>query len=153
MLGPVTNVHHPALFKMAIADVKVSMVAIDADTASPEFTAVEREVVVVELQEGDAASAVFEQAVFERGFCQRLAFVRMGFEDGGIGEAPKCQMPMRDLGLKSLRRLIVKSNAGFAATVHFKTDKSRISHPVQEQHRPAGSTIPNQLRVATVSNN
>ena len=149
MLGPVANVHHPAPFKMAVADVEVAVIAIDRDAASAELAAIERVVVVVELQEGDAPFAVLEQAVLEGGFRERLPLVRMIFQDGGIGETPKRQMPVRDLGLKALGGLVVKSHAGFALTIQFEADEPRIGDAVQEQHRPAAGAIPDPLRVAT----
>ena len=148
MLGVVANIHDSALFEMAVADVKVAMITIDSDATTAELTAVEREVVVVELQEGDAAFAVFEQAIFERGLRERLALVGMVFQDGGIGEAPKRQMPVRDFRLKALGGLVMESHTGFASTIQFKADESRIGHAIQEQHRSASGTIPDQLRVA-----
>src|SRR5512139_662212 len=124
MLGPVANVHHPALFKMAVADVEIAVVAIDGDATTPELTAIEREVVIVELQESNAPFAILEQAVLEGGFRERLAFVGMVLQDRGIGEAPKRQMPVRDLSLKSLSSLIMKSHAGPASTIEVQADKS-----------------------------
>ncbi len=149
MLGAVANVHHPAAFKMAVADVEVAVVTIDRHTAFPEVAAIERVIVVVELQEGDAPFAILEQAVFESGFRERLTLVGMVFQDRRIGEATKRQMPVGDLGLKPLGGLVMESHAGLASTIQFHADKSRIRHAIQEQHRPAAAPIPDPLRVAT----
>ena len=148
MLGPVANVRDSAPFKMTVADVKVAMITIDGDATTPELTAIEREVVVIELQESDAPFTLVEQAVFERGLRQRVTLVGVGLQDGGISETPKRQMPVRDFSLKALGGLIVESHTGFAPTVQFEADESRIGHPIQDQHSPANPTIPNQLCVA-----
>jgi hypothetical protein len=63
---------------MAVTDVEVAVVAIDRNAAPPELTTIESEVVVVELQEGGTAIAIFEEAVFEGGFRERLASRRDG---------------------------------------------------------------------------
>ena len=152
MLGSVANVHHPAAGEMAIADVKITMITINRDATSPKLTAIEGKIIVVELQEGHASFAIFEQAVFKGGFRERLALVGMAFQDRGIGEAPKRQMPVRDFRLKALGGLIVESHPGFASAIQFKADKSRIGHAIQAQHRPATAAIPNQLCVATTPN-
>lgn len=65
MLGVVANIHDSAVFEMAIADIKVAVRTIDRNTTAAELTAIEGEVVVVELEEGDAALAVFEEAIFK----------------------------------------------------------------------------------------
>ena len=83
MLGPVANVHHPAPFKMAVADVEIAVVTIDADATAPELTAVEREIVIVELQESDAPFAILEQAILEGGLGQRAAVHVDGDVDAG----------------------------------------------------------------------
>ena len=147
MLGAVADVHDSAFFKMTIADVKVAMVTVDGDAATPELTAIESEVVVIELQESYAPFAVFKQAVFERGLRERMAFVGVLFQNGGIGETSKRQVAVRDLRLKTLGGLIVKSDAGFASTLQFKAYESRIGHSIQDQHRSAADAIPNELRV------
>jgi hypothetical protein len=151
MLGPVANVHHPAPFEMAVADVKVAVVTIDRDAATPEFTAIKGEVVVVELQEGDTPLAILKEAVFESGFRQRLALAAMVFQDGGIGETPKRQMAVRNLGLKTLGGLVMESHAGYPPAIQFQADKSRVRHAIQGQHRPATSAVPNQFRVSPAS--
>jgi hypothetical protein len=71
----------------------------------------------------------------------------MVFQDSGICETPKRQMPVRDLRLKALGGLVVESHTGFASTVQFKPDKSRIRDPVQEQHCSSRLAIPDQPRV------
>lgn len=100
------------------------MIAIGRHRKSAELRAIERVVVVIELQEGHASLAVFEKTVFEGSFRECLALVGMVFQDRGIGKAPKCQLPMDNFRLKSLRGLVVESHPGFASSIQFKTDKS-----------------------------
>ncbi len=72
MLGQIANIDHSAGFKMAVPNVKISMRAINPHAAAPEFAPVESKIVVIELQEGDPAFAIFKQAIFECGLRQRL---------------------------------------------------------------------------------
>ena len=124
MLGAVANINHPACFKMAVADVEIAVIAIDRDAASAELTTVERVVVVIELQKGYASLAILKQAVFEGGFGERLALVGMIFQDGSIGKAPERQVPVSDLCLKTLGRLVMESHASLASPIQFETDES-----------------------------
>jgi hypothetical protein len=60
MLRQIANVHDSALFEMAVADVEVSVSAIDRHATATELAPVESVVIVIELQEGDAVFAVFK---------------------------------------------------------------------------------------------
>ena len=67
MFGQVPDVHHPASFKMAIADVEIAVGTIDRYCTISELTAVECEIVVIKLQERDASFTILEEAVFKGG--------------------------------------------------------------------------------------
>ena len=59
MLGMVADVGYTAALEMAVAHVKVAMRTIDRDATATELTTVECVVIVVELEESDAAFALF----------------------------------------------------------------------------------------------
>jgi hypothetical protein len=132
---------------MAVADVEITMIAVDGDTASPELTTIEREVIVVELLEGYAPSAIFKQAVLEGSFRERLTFIGVVFQDCGIGETAKCQMPVGNFSLKALSCPVMEPRPGLATTIQFEANESGIRHAIQEQHCPAFSPVPDQFSI------
>ena len=151
MLRPIADVDDAAGFEVAIADVEISVNVIEPHAAPPEFAAVERVVVVVELQERDAPLAVLEQAVLERGLGERLAACRMLFQHGRIGERAKRQMPVGDFRLKSGDRFVVESDRRFAAAIQLQADEPRVGDAVQHEHPPARGAVPDELRIASVT--
>ena len=151
MLRPIADVDDAAGFEVAIADVEIPVNVIEPHAAPPEFAAVERVVVVVELQERDAPLAVLEQAVLERGLGERLAACRMLFQHGRIGEPAKRQMPVGDFRLKSGDRCVVESDRRFAAAIQLQADEPRVGDAVQHEHPPARGPVPDELRIAPVT--
>ena len=65
MLGSRVDVSGAAVAEAAVASIEATLETLDADAAVLEGAAVEGEVVVVPLEEGDAAVAVGEVAIFE----------------------------------------------------------------------------------------
>ena len=124
MLRPIAEVDDPAVFKVAVPNIEITVVTIDGDAASPELATIESEVVVIELQESDSSVTIFEHAVFECGFRERLALAGMDLEYRGIGETVKRQATMRNLRLESCGSLVVEPHAGFAPAIQLEADES-----------------------------
>ena len=102
--------------EVGVACIEVAMTAVDRHAAAPELTPVERVVVIVETHEHDATPAVFEQAVVELGFGQRIPIAWFG-QYGGVGEVSERQVNVTHLRFESLVRVVVKPDRSFTATV------------------------------------
>jgi hypothetical protein len=144
------DVHVAAHLEPAVAGVEVPVLAVDRRPAAPELAAVEGVVVVVEADEGDAATAVLKEAVLELGLREGELVAARG-RDARLAEAPEREVLVADLGLEAPVRLVEEPDARPAPALEPQANEARVRDAVVLEERPALVSVPDERRVAPVA--
>lgn len=147
MLGVQQQVHHGAAPEVAVANVGVAVVALDADAAAAKLAALEGPVVLVELQDRGPAPAVLEPAVLH----QRLGggLVATGIDQQtSVGAIDEGHVLVADFRDEAGAVHVAPADAGPPAPVEDHADVAAVEEPVGQDHPPARRAVPDDSRVA-----
>ena len=149
MLGDEIEIRRAAVLEVRISCVEISVHAKDSIAATLKFTMVNCIIVIIEIKNADAISAICEEAVAVKDFSRRKHLV----DADSNSAASKITISLIDvlyLSFKCLLRGVVKSNRRSAAAVPTEANIPCIGIAVAPEHHPAIGAGPDDAGIAPV---
>ena len=148
----VKDIADAAVFKMSVATVEIPLERPDAVSAFTELAPLDHTVIIIEIPERDAASAILKETVVDPLFRAGGIHLAPSGVNSGETAVQKCAVPEQVMPLET-GPAHVDCGGSATAPLESHADNPRPCEPEHPEHRAVFGTVPDNHRVTTVPDN